>query len=65
MYKNTKNLIKQSLFNYGTNKIQSYMPLYSTISYNGCTSVNQAIAYTIGMKVGLSLKVLTIILLFL
>jgi len=39
------------------------MPLYSTISYNGCTSVNQAIAYTIGMKVGLSLKVLTIILL--
>ncbi len=46
-------------------KVQKTIPLLAQIPNNGITSLNQLIVYSIGAEIGLEMKVIAIILLFL
>ena len=58
-------LIATTLKNAFSNEIQISTPVYKNLQYHGCNSITQVAVYSIGTKVGLSIKILSIILLFL
>jgi hypothetical protein len=70
--KNSYIIIKTSikLINYSikiifNERVQSAIPLLGQIPIHGITSLNQLVVYTIGVELGLEMKVIMIILLFL
>ncbi len=48
-----------------SNTVQNYVPIYNGLQYHGCNSVQQFVTYEVLLHIGIPLKIVTIIILFL
>jgi hypothetical protein len=59
------NVLKYFTKNFITNEVQNYVPFYNNLQYLGCSSAKQIVTYSVLTKLGVSVKIVALILLFL
>ncbi len=65
IYKTSIKIINYSIKIIFNERVQSTIPLLGQIPFHGLTSINQLVVYSLASEIGLSYKIIAIILLFL